>query len=248
MKKPIIGITPLYNYSEPQMTRIKMWMNNSYFDAIEDAGGIPVMLPWQNNDTDIARALEIVDGVILPGGSDISPLYFGEVVLEQCEDILPSRDEAEILLTKYAYEKDVPLLGICRGCQVINVAMGGTLYQDIPSQLNREDGVKIIHSPKNIPAEYPSHRVNFSKDSRLYECFGQDEIFVNSLHHQAAKEIAPAFFASAHAEDGITEAVESISKDRFFLGVQWHPETMFKNDENSRRLFRYFIDYASSKM
>jgi len=245
MKKPIIGITPLYNYIEPQMSRIKMWMNNTYFDAVEDAGGIPVMLPWQSCKADIIRALEIVDGLILPGGNDISPLYYGEIVLEQCGGIHPSRDEAEMLLAKSAYENNVPLLGICRGCQVINAALGGTLYQDIPFQLEPKDGVKIIHSQTTIPPEYPIHRVRISKDSRLYDCLGQEEILVNSLHHQAAKAIAPDFFASAHAEDGIVEAVEPISKDRFFLGVQWHPEAMFRNDENSRRLFRYFIDCAS---
>ena len=241
MKKPIIGITPLFNAAEP----LRKWMSNTYFDAIENAGGIPIMLPWYTNRADIARALEIVDGVVVAGGNDVSPLIYGENVLEECGDILPDRDEFEMAVAKYAYKNKIPLLGICRGCQLINVAMGGSLYQDIPSQL-KDSNPKIIHSQKTMPNDSPFHSVKISKDSILYDCLGQEEILVNSFHHQAAKAVAPGFFASAHSQDGLIEALEPIVKDRFFLGVQWHPEMMFRKDENSRRVFRCFLDYIAN--
>ena len=244
MKKPIIAVTPQCEIPQVQGGWQMLRTNTTYFDAIEHAGGIPIMLPWQFNEEDVARVMEIVDGVVIAGGNDISPFYFGENILEQCGDILPKRDESELLLARFAYKNKIPLLGICRGCQVINVAMGGSLIQDIPFQFVSENGVKLIHSQKNMPSGYAVHRVSISKDSRLYDCFGQEEIMVNSFHHQAAKDVAPSFFASAYAEDGLIEAVEPVAGDSFYVGIQWHPEMMFKNDENSRRLFRYFIDCA----
>ena len=241
MKKPIIGITPQFDTSQTQTRWHRLHTSISYFDAIAKAGGIPIMLPWQNDEDDVTRIVESLDGIVIAGGNDISPLLYGENVLEQCGDITPIRDESELLLTKFAYKNSIPLLGICRGCQTINVAMGGSLYQDIPSQLDHGNE-KIIHSQKTISGEYPSHRIKVSKDSRLYDCFGKEEILVNSFHHQAAKKVALNLFVSAFAEDGLVEAVESVAKDRFFIGVQWHPEMMVGVDEDSRRLFRYFID------
>ena len=237
MKKPIIGIAPQFDTSQIQARWTKLHISTTYFDAVTKAGGIPVMLPWHDNADDLTRVAEAFDGIILAGGNDISPLRYGESVLEECGDITPARDDSELLLAKFAYKKNIPTLGICRGCQVINVAMGGTLYQDIPSQFDQ----KVIHSQKTVSPEYPIHPIRISKDSRLYDCFGKEEIMVNSLHHQAAKQVAPFLIASAFAEGKLIEAVECATKDRFFIGVQWHPEMMIK-DEDSLRLFRYFID------
>ena len=239
MKKPVIGVTPLYD-----LALQSMWILSNYFEAIEAAGGIPVMLSIKNAQPETDRLLDILDGVLLTGGNDICPLYYGENISEYCAATVPDLDEMEILLAKSAYERKIPLMGICRGCQLINVAMGGTLYQDIPSQIERE--IPLIHAQKKIvPKEHPIHSVHILKDSRLYDCFGRDIIMVNSLHHQSCKTIAPQLFAAAHAEDGVVEAVESVLKDRFLLGVQWHPELMFLNNEDAFRLFKCFIDYAA---
>ena len=238
MKKPIIGITPQFDTSQNLSRLQRLHISTTYFDAVEKAGGIPVMLPWQDNKDDLARVAEAFDGIIFSGGNDISPLLYGENVLEECGDITPARDKSELLLAKFVYEKGIPTLGICRGCQVINVAMGGTLYQDIPSQFNGEE--TIIHSQKTIVGNYPSHRLKISKDSCLYDCFGKEEILVNSFHHQAVKRLAPNLTASAYAEDGLIEAIECATKKRFYLGVQWHPE-MMNEDEDSLKLFRYFV-------
>jgi len=241
MRKPIIGVSPSFD-PETQAMRI----NGSYFKAIEYAGGIPVMLSMHNKKADLDQLLELIDGILLPGGRDILPLYYGENILKCCGATVPAIDDAEILLTKTAFERDIPLLGICKGCQMVNTAMGGTLYQDIAAQAEPETA--LIHAQGDtIPGDYPAHSVHISKDSRLYDCFGCGTILVNSFHHQACKDIAPGFFAAAHAEDGVVEAVELISTDRFFLGVQWHPEAMFKRDDNAQALFKYFINECIKK-
>jgi len=242
MKKPIIGVTSMFDEALQSMC-----MHNGYFEALEDAGGIPVMLSIKNRQYEADRLLDVVNGIMLPGGHDIHPMNYGANVSNFCESTVPGMDEAEILLAKSAFKRGVPLLGLCRGSQLINVAMGGTLYQDINE--NFERNIPLLHIQKNIiPKEYPIHSVNIIKDSRLYECFGRETIMVNSYHHQANKVIAPVLFATAHAEDGVVEAVESVSKDKFFLGVQWHPELMFRHNEDARKLFRYFVDYAASGM
>ena len=240
MKKPIIGVTPLFDIALQSM-----WMFCGYFEGIEDAGGIPVMLSIKNGPSELDRLLDVVDGIILPGGQDICPSYYGEKASSFCGPTLPSLDETEILLAKSAFERSVPLLGICRGCQLINVAMGGTLHQDINETVKRD--IPILHSQKNIiPKKDPAHSISIIKDSRLFECFGKESIWVNSFHHQANKSIAPVLAATAYADDGIVEAVECISNDRFLLGVQWHPELMFRHNEDARKLFKYFIDRAAN--
>jgi len=241
MRKPIIGVSPSF---DPETRAMRI--NNSYFEAIEYAGGIPVMLSMHNKKAELDRLMEVIDGILLPGGRDILPLYYGENMLECCGATVPVIDDAEMLLTKTAFERGIPLLGICKGCQMVNVAMGGALYQDIAALADRK--VQLIHTQGDaVPGDYPAHSVHISKDSRLYECFGHEKILVNSFHHQACKDIAPGFLAAAHAEDGIVEAVEPVSADRFFLGVQWHPEAMFKRDDYAQALFKYFINHCIKK-
>jgi len=242
LKKPIIGVSPLFD-----ITLRSMWMYGGYFEGIEDAGGIPVMLSIKNGPSEVDRILDVVDGIMLPGGHDICPLNFGENVSAFCGQTLPGLDDTEILLAKGAFKQSIPLLGICRGCQLINVAMGGTLYQDIKETVERS--VPILHSQQYvIPKKDPVHSVSISRGSRLYECFGKETVWVNSFHHQANKTIAPTLVATAYAEDGVVEAVECGSKDRFILGVQWHPELMFRHNEDARNIFKYFVDYASGNV
>jgi len=242
MKKPIVGISPLFDINLQSI-----WMYDGYFEAIEDAGGIPVMLSKNNGQYEIDRLLEVVDAIVLPGGKDVDPLYYGEAVSKHCGPIIPALDKADIMLARSGFERNIPVLGLCRGSQVINVAMGGTLYQDISAQTERS--TPILHDQKGImPKDHPIHSVRLSVKSRLYECFGCDSIMTNSFHHQASKDIGTGMFASAYAEDGIVEAVECNSKDHFLLGVQWHPELMFKRDDNARKLFLYFIEKAKDNI
>jgi len=241
MKKPIIGVASLFDIELQSM-----WMFSGYFEAIEESGGIPVMLSIQNRQHETDQLLDVLDGVLLPGGHDVCPLSYGENITAFCGPTVPKMDEAEMILAKGAFERKIPLLGLCKGSQLINVAMGGTLYQDIQEYVERS--VPLLHIQKDIvPKAYPSHSVRISKDSCLYDCYRCETINVNSFHHQASKAIAPTLFAAAHAEDGVVEAVECISRDQFFLGVQWHPELMFRYHEDARKLFRYFIHCATSK-
>ena len=233
--KPVIGMAALY---DAELKRF--WMGENYIRAIEDAGGIPVLLSLKN-DEDFEPLLDIVSGIMLTGGQDINPLHYGDNISEHCKLIMPERDETDMKLFNTAFKRGIPILGICRGEQLINVAMGGSLYQDI----NAQAAASIKHWQADIlSANYPVHKIAVSKNSRLYDCFGREAIMVNSLHHQAVKTLAQGLTASAYSEDGIIEAIEYKSSERFLLGVQWHPEAMFRRDDNARRLFRYFIEHC----
>jgi len=241
MKKPIIGISPVYDTSTstPGITLPK-----AYLKAIEDAGGIPIVLSLWNGLAEVKRILEMVDGIMLTGGNDILPALYGADFSEHCGSTTPERDEAEIMLAKAAFKNGTPLLGICRGCQMLNVAMGGTLWQDIPTEAERTRPIR--HEQRGVaPFEYPTHSVRISKDSHLYKFHRRETLMVNSSHHQAPRKVATSLVATAHADDGIVEAIESASPDRFLLGVQWHPEQMFHRDEDARELFRFFIAAAA---
>ena len=239
MKKPIIGIAPLYDSALESM-----WMFTGYFTSIEASGGIPVMLSLKSGQDEINRLLDVADGVLLPGGNDINPLYYGENITEYCAPTVPDLDKMGIMLVKTAYERGIPIFGICRGCQLINVALGGTLYQDIIAQT--KPWTVIIHSQKKIiPKNHPIHNVVIDRNSLLYEITGKQSLMVNSLHHQACKYVSDNLYISSRADDYIIEAVESMDKNKFVLGVQWHPELMFNTCEDARKLFKYFIDKAA---
>ena len=235
-KKPIIGITPLYD-----IERQSSWILSEYINAIEYSGGIPVVLSINNTKNEHERLLEVLDGVLFPGGQDISPLQYGESILDVCGPIVPFLDETEMTLARMAYECGKPIMGICRGSQMLNVALGGTLHQEI--SLRKEKDTMLIHWLKDkMPKDYPIHSVQVSRDSRLFDCLGKDMLMVNSLHHQSVKALAPGLKVVASSDDGIVECVESIDRDKFLMGIQWHPELLFQRDEDSRKIFKYFIE------
>lgn len=239
MKKPVIGITPLFDIKLQSS-----WMYSEYMEAVEHAGGVPVVLPLNSFAADAERLLDVLDGVLLPGGQDVSPLEYGQDISAVCGAIVPQLDQMEIALARAAFNRGTALLGLCRGGQLINVAFGGTLYQDIYSENAVE--APILHNQKGVmPKTHPFHQVSISRDSRLHNCIGQHEIMTNSFHHQAIKNVAPGLRAVARASDGLIEAVETVEKERFLLGVQWHPEFMHKRDENARKLFSSFIQAAA---
>lgn len=222
--KPIIGITTAYDWKDG-----KIFVREAYVKRIKEAGGIPILLP---PIADVDDVLAIVDGILLTGGGDIHPRYYGEEATAKLRSLAPLRDEFEITLVKKAIENNIPILGICRGIQVINVALGGSLYQDLAAD--------IPHSIKHdwfaegkylVPADYRVHEVRIKTTSKLFDLLKKNldvestsEVFlmVNSFHHQAIKKLGNGLKPVAYASDGIIEAIEM--QDKFVIGIQWHAE------------------------
>ncbi|NMA86497.1 MAG: gamma-glutamyl-gamma-aminobutyrate hydrolase family protein, partial [Tissierellia bacterium] len=198
--KPIIGIS---SYEENHKGQYNL--NINYVDAVLDAGGIPVIIPIIRDEEDAERYLDTIDGIIFSGGIDISPLNYDENPLKEINRISSVRDNYEMMLFKKAYKRKMPILGICRGSQLMNVALGGKLYQDINTQAPNSLG----HSPSSMAGDEFFHSIKIEKDSNFYNIFGKEKIFVNSFHHQAVKELGNNLKAVAHAEDGIIEAIEA---------------------------------------
>lgn len=229
--KPIIGITFSSDVGDDP--------SNNYIHAINQFGGIPrTLYPGISKD-----AYTGIDGLLLTGGGDIHPKYLGEEWHPSLKYVNEGRDELELPLCRQAIEDDLPVFGICRGVQVMSVAMEGSLYQDIPSEYPRET---LPHQVKRKDAE---HEIQIEPSSRLSEIVGKSEAGVNSDHHQAVKDIGEGFVITARCtEDGIIEAIENPSK-RFVIGVQYHPERMLETNEfleHRRKLFDAFIQAASS--
>lgn len=232
--KPVIGVT---TFIDDKANNKLSSLNYNYINSIILAGGIPVLIPIIEDEEDINRFTDIVDGILFTGGGDISPLYFGENPTGKINSISTRRDFIELKLFKKAWEKNMPMLGICRGLQLINVALGGTLYQDIDSQF---EGV-LGHHPNDILRDELYHTVKLKEGSSLFDIFKTDEIGVNSFHHQAIKQLGKGLTISALSCEGIIEGVEANDK-RFVVGVQWHPEALTVRYPEFQKLFYAFIN------
>ena len=228
--KPIIGIVPLIDEKKESF-----WMLPAYMDGITTAGGLPIMLPLTNDKEEISQLLYTVQGVLLTGGHDVDPSLYGEKPLPECGVISRERDSMESELLAQALERDIPILGICRGIQFLNVYLGGTLYQDLPSQ--RPSDIEHHQSP---PYDIPVHKVAIMEDSRLFRLLNVKSLSVNSYHHQAIKKKADILKTMAVSEDGIIEAVEMGGKE-FVWALQWHPEFSYKTDSNSGKILSEFV-------
>jgi putative glutamine amidotransferase len=211
---------------------------SDYSQAILDAGGAPVIIPAAQDRRSLEAILGSVQGLILSGGPDVHPGRYGEEPLAGLGEVDEALDRMELMAAGLAIEKNLPLLGICRGIQVLNVALGGTLYQDIPSQVPES----ICHTPKTDKA-VNTHTVRIEAGGRLHKIVGKREIWVNGKHHQALKDPAPGLLVTARAKDGIVEAVEIPGK-RFAVGVQWHPEGTWREDLYSRKIFSALVQAA----
>lgn len=229
--KPTVGVLPLWDEGKDSI-----WMLPGYMDGILSAGAVPVILPFSTEEGVLDRIANLCDGFLFTGGQDVSPLLYGEKPLEEIIDICEKRDKLEIEVFKRAFAADKPILGICRGIQLINVAMGGTLYQDLPSQHPSD----VVHR-QNPPYDIPSHTVEISESSPLFLCLGKNSADVNSSHHQAIQKLAFGLESMAFSPDGIIEAVYC-PKKTFLWAVQWHPERLFKKDENSQKIFNAFVN------
>lgn len=218
----------------------------TYSDAIERAGGAPVLIPLHLSEETLRSIYSRIDALLLAGGVDVHPKEFGEDVMDFCGEIDTARDETELRVTRWALSDGHPIFGICRGIQMLNVAAGGSLYQDIPAQLETD----LSHNyRKGDPYNLRAHPIEFAPGSRVAEWFGTTMMDVNSLHHQSLKQVAPGLHVTARAPDGIVEAVES-NDDRFIVGVQFHPE-LLDDDPRMAKLFEAFVksarDYRASK-
>jgi putative glutamine amidotransferase len=236
MVAPLIGITTSVTVGKvPE----RAYVNGAYIRAVQAAGGIPVLLTPHFTPEVQAALWQRLDGLLLTGGGDIEPGRFGEPRHPTVDDVAPARDELEIGLTRRALADDVPLLAICRGIQVLNVALGGTLVQDIASELPGA----LAHS-QTAPRHEPTHAVKvMGEGTRLGRVLGAAEIAVNSLHHQALKRLGEGLSPVAWAPDGVIEGVE-MPGERFVLGVQWHPEELVGHDPAARHLFAAVVDAA----
>ena len=239
----IIGVVPASELGNPEKNNFsdQYKVLNNYTKRTLEAGGIPVLLP---NSTDLSSVEELaagLDGFLLSGGGDIDPALFGERATAQLGAVTPRRDDFELALTRYVMnETDKPVLGICRGIQIMNVAMGGTLHIDLPS-----DG-KLCHSLSMYPRNVRTHDVKVIPETRMEQIMTGLEGRVNSFHHQAIRDVADCFVVSAvSADDGVIEAVEQPG-ERFVVGVQWHPEELVEFKE-AKELFRSFVDAARKK-
>lgn len=232
---PVIGITLPY-----ENERDRYFLPRAYAASIEAAGGMPILLT-NLKEPEINNILTHLDGILLTGGSDVDPRYFGEEPLPQTGEITPDRDEFEIKLSKLVLKRNIPILAICRGIQVLNIAAGGTIYQDINTQC-----IKPIKHNQNAPRWYDSHEISIGKNTKLYDILGIDNLRVNSFHHQAIKNTAKNFIINAKSSDGIIEGIESVVH-KFALGVQWHPECMWERNPKMLHLFKGFIDIAERK-
>ena len=233
MQKPLIGVTPLFDRG-----RDSYWMLPGYFHALEQAGAVPVMLPLSDDEAALSRLVDALDGFLIAGGQDVSPAVYGEEQKPTCAETCPERDAMETVLLRLLWDADKPVFGICRGLQILNAHLGGTLYQDLKSEHPSDTNHRMA-----APYDRAEHPVTLLRDAPLYTLLNAGEIGVNSCHHQAIKTLAPVLQPMAIAPDGLIEAVYAPEK-RFVRAVQWHPEFFFKKDENSRKLFAAFVNAA----
>lgn len=232
MRKPLIGLTPSHDTENDDLK-----MRPTYMRALKAAGAIPVVMPLEVSDEDLRQLAKTMDGFLFTGGPDVHPFLFGEETLTHCNNVSAARDQMEISLLPLVLELKKPVLGICRGIQVLNIALGGNIWQDIPSQVERD--FPLAHSQ---PFYYtiPCHTVSLAENSLLAQITGTDSLKVNSMHHQAVKDLAPGLTASAHSPDYLIEALEMPGYP-FFIGVQWHPEYLWEKNEEAFRLFQAFV-------
>lgn len=233
--KPIIGITPLYD-----LELESLWMLDIYMDAVRYFGGIPCILPLEADSEDMEKIVNTFDGFIFSGGPDLDPCYYNEDKKNTCGTVVEIRDKFEMDLLDEVLKADKPFLGICRGLQLLNAKLGGTLYQDLKTE---------FESPVNHDQEKPydefKHSIIVNKEADKLGIFQAEEFPVSTLHHQAIKGLGEGLVSIANSEDGLIEAIYK-KGSKYCVGVQWHPEYIYKTSPESANIFKSFIE-ASAK-
>jgi putative glutamine amidotransferase len=244
--RPIIGIPTQTLHAMdgiPEALPESWVMNQRYSRVVASAGGLPVMIPLLDDEGTLRALYDRLDGLLLPGGLDLDPGTYGEPRRYDCGRVDPARDRVELQFARWAIDEGKPVFGLCRGLQIVNVALGGTLYQDIAAQFS--GAIKHDYFPTaGYARDHLAHDVTVSSGSRLGTLIGSAPLRVNSMHHQAVKELAPGLLPTAVAPDGVVEAVE-LPDQPFVLGVQWHPESLVERDPRMRRLMAGFVEAAA---
>lgn len=243
MKRPLIGVTCNYDYRDTVGMTSGMgicgqdwnFVAGDYIYILEKAGAVPVLIPRCDQFETITPLLDQLDGILISGGHDVGPERYNAFPKGYCGTIIPQRDEFDLAVTKYAFAKNKPILGICRGIQILNVARGGTLYQDLEKEGNFEH-----HFGDKYPRNVAWHKVTLAEGSLLHRIFGEDEIGVNSFHHQAVRDPGDGVKIVARSSDGVPEAIE-VEGFRFAAAVQWHPEMMYDSDQQLK-ILKAFVE------
>ncbi|WDV46616.1 gamma-glutamyl-gamma-aminobutyrate hydrolase family protein [Clostridiaceae bacterium M8S5] len=243
--KPLIGITACYTSKTKEANRTgqdRISCSIDYPESIKNAGGVPVLVPVIEDEEYIDELVKKLDGVLFSGGADIYPLYYGQVVKRKLGDVVIKRDDFEYMLMGKAIKYNKPILGICRGLQLINVFFNGTLYQDV----FEENIAKQEHVGTMLSRDMVCHNVKLKKDSILHKAIGIEEIGVNSFHHQAVDKLGDGLVVTATSEDNIIEGFEHEEYSCVF-GVQWHPEMMASSNDIQQKIFNYFVGEIRNK-
>lgn len=230
--KPIIGVVPSINEKTKHY-----YINIENTEAIILAGGCPLILPYTAYEDDIRQLVNKIDGLYITGGNDVDPEYFNEAPHEKLGEVNPIRDAFELKLLTCILPVNKPVLGVCKGMQMINTVLGGDLYQDITSQVK----TKLIQHSQKSQMIYPSHAIHIKEETKLHLITSKTKMRVNSYHHQAVRRLGRNLIISGESDDGIIEAIESTAHP-FVIGLQWHPECMVRGEDNSsKKIYESFI-------
>ena len=240
--RPLIGI-PCRPLIRAETGKPIYANNRAYVHAVESAGGLPVLIPMIKDLNILTALLSRLDGILLSGGIDVHPSHYGEEVHPLTQEVDIELDEFEITLASWAIQQDIPVLGVCRGMQLINVVLGGTLYQDIDNQYPDS----IAHSQRHLPITHLAHHIIVEPGSRMEKILGAGEVWVNSHHHQAIKDPGKGVRITGRAPDGVPELLE-VPDCRFVMAVQSHPEEIYSIEPAFKRLFSAFVQASSSHM
>ena len=245
-RRPVIGIATQTLPAVPGERQACWLMGRSYVEELRKVGAVPWVIPLVPHDPDtLAEIFSRLDGVFITGGVDVDPTRYGEEKSPLCGAIDPDRDAVEIALLAHATERHLPVLAVCRGIQILNVARGGTLYQDVTAQVPAALKHDYFPTPERPSRKYLAHDVTVKPGTRLADILGDRVVPVNSMHHQAIKELAPGLLPTAYAPDGIIEGVEG-ANGQYLVGVQWHPEELTDDHPGMRRLFTSFVEASAA--
>lgn len=235
---PVILICAVRNLKSSKKEFV---LHESYVNAVRAAGGTPMLAPITNDLNEVKAYISMCDGLLLPGGEDVSPMLLNEEPLRGIGYISAERDYFEFMLFQEAKKRDKPILGICKGCQIIALSTGGKIHQDIFT----EHPNTIEHSQPEEQLGELFHTVSFTKDSKLYELFKSEKVWINSWHHQAVRSVGPELKVTAKSSDGIIEGIEST--DGLMMGVQWHPELLFEKYPEQLSIYKQLIEQCIRK-